>query len=72
MTVADDILYEVSRKSGLTETDLAALIFGRNAGYQQRVNSACRRLCDQGRIERHGNGGPGDPFTYHLKIKRRA
>jgi hypothetical protein len=63
MTVADDIELLVGRKPGLTEAELAQHLFGRE-GYQQRVNSNCRRLIKQGRIERHGDGGPGDPFTY--------
>jgi hypothetical protein len=71
MTVADDILYEVRRKSGLTEADLAALLFGRRNGYQQRVNSTCRRLVDEGVIERQGKGGPGDAFTYRVPPIRR-
>lgn len=41
MTVADDILYEVGRRSGLTEVDLAALLFGRSNGYRQMVNFTC-------------------------------
>jgi hypothetical protein len=72
MTIADDIEDRVRRKPGLTEAELAAFLFGRD-GYQQQVNSACRRLVRDGRIVRHGRGGPGDPFTYHLPpIKRRA
>jgi hypothetical protein len=73
MTIADDIIYEVTRRSGLTEVELAALLFGRRSGYQQRVNSICRRLVEEGRIVRHGNGGRGDPYNYHLPpIKRRV
>jgi hypothetical protein len=34
-------------------------------GYQQRVNSTCRHLFREGRVERHGTGGPGHPFTYY-------
>jgi hypothetical protein len=71
MTVADDIIAEVKRKSGLTEADLAALIFGRQNAYQQRVNSTCRKLVAEGVLVRRGNGGPGDPFTYHLPPLRR-
>ena len=72
MTVADDIMEEVRRKAGLTEAELAALIFGRSKAYQQRVNSTCRRLIREGQIVRKGNGGQADPFTYHLPpIKRR-
>jgi hypothetical protein len=72
MSVRDDILFEVRRKAGHTEEELAALIFGRDNAYQQRVNSTCRRLIAEGLIERQGRGGPGDPYTYRLKpIKRR-
>jgi hypothetical protein len=73
MTVADDILAEVKRKPGLTEGDLAAIIFGRKNAYQQRVNSTCRRLVTERKVVRMGNGGAGDPFRYHLPpIKRRV
>jgi len=71
MTVADDIMYEVRRKAGRTEDELAALIFGRDNAYQQRVNSTCRRLIDEGKIIRKGKGGQSDPFTYHLPPIRR-
>ncbi|MGP8232923.1 MAG: hypothetical protein ACLQL2_09700 [Methylovirgula sp.] len=71
MTVADDILDEVRRKPGLTEIDLAALIFGRQNAYQQRVNSVCRHLAAEGRLIRKGKGGFADPFTYHLPPMRR-
>jgi hypothetical protein len=66
MTVADNIMQEVRRKSGRTEDELAALIFGRDNAYQQRGNSTCRRLIAQGKLVRHGRGRQGDPFTYHL------
>ena len=73
MTVADDIMHEVRRKAGRTEDELAALIFGRDNAYQQRVNSTCRRLIREGKLVRRGEGGQGDPFTYHLPpIKRRV
>jgi hypothetical protein len=72
MTVADDILHEVRRKAGRTEDELAALIFGRDNAYQQRVNSTCRRLVAEGKIVRKGEGGASDPFKYHLPgIERR-
>ncbi len=75
MTVADDVMHEVRRKSGRTEDELAALIFGRDNAYQQRVNSACRRLVAEGKVVRQGKGGASDPFTYHpprVKIDRRG
>lgn len=71
MTVADDILYEVTRKGGWTEEELASLIFGRDNAYQQRVNSTCRKLVSEGKIVRYGRGGPSDPFKYHLPPIRR-
>ena len=66
MTLADDILPLVTRKPGLTEAEIAKYLFGR-LGYQQRVNSTCRGLIREHRIERRGNGGPGHPFSYHHK-----
>ena len=64
MRLADDIDLLVSRKPGLTELALAKSLFG-HMGYQQRVNSTCRHLFREGRVERHGTGGPGHPFTYY-------
>jgi hypothetical protein len=54
MALADDIDLLVSRRPGLTELALAKSLFGR-MGYQQWVNSTCFR---EGRVERHGTGGP--------------
>jgi hypothetical protein len=71
MTLADDILSLVTRKPGLTEAEIAKHLFGR-LGYQQRVNSTCRRLVREYRVERRGNGGPGHPFSYHERIVNRA
>jgi len=66
MAVMDDILREVRIKEGRTEDELAALIFGRDQAYQQRVNPACRQLVAEGTVIRKGNGGPNDPYTYWL------
>jgi hypothetical protein len=66
MTLADDILSLVTRKPGLSEVEIARHLFGR-LGYQQRVNSTCRKLAHEDRIERRGNGGPGLPFIYRRK-----
>jgi hypothetical protein len=74
MTVADDIVALVARKHrlSLTQEDIADMLFGQNNAYQQRVNSACRKLVEEGRLVQHGKGGPADPFTYSLPpIKRR-
>ena len=64
VTVSDQIMVLVRRKSGLTERELAEEIFGNAKGYQQRVNGDCRLLVAQGKLERHGDGGAGDPYTY--------
>jgi hypothetical protein len=73
MTIAEDILAEVRRKPGLTESDLAAIIFGRKNAYQQRVNQDCRMLVAQGKLVREGKGGVADPFTYRFPpIRRRV
>jgi hypothetical protein len=66
MPLAKDILLLVTREPGLTEIEIAKHLFGR-LGYQQRVNSTCRRLVHEYRIERRGVGGPGHPFSYHRK-----
>jgi hypothetical protein len=75
MTIADDIVALVERKQHrlrLTEEDIADMLFGQNNAYQQRVNADCRLLSDTGRLVRHGDGGPADPYTYSLPpIKRR-
>ena len=69
MTTVDDILDQVHRKAGLTATEIAVRVYGRRS-YQQRVNQNCRRLVEAGRLERHGKGGVGDPFTYHPPFKK--
>lgn len=66
MTIAEQIEALVAHRSDLTEAALADHLFG-STGYQQRVNSTCRRLVREGRLERHGKGGPSDPFTYAIK-----
>jgi hypothetical protein len=74
MTIADDIeaLVKRKRRLNLTEEDIADMLFGQNA-YPQRVNSACRQLVKEGRLLRRGEGGPADPFTYHVPpIRRRV
>lgn len=64
-TVQERIKERISERPGLTEAELAQAIFGMD-GYQQRVNSTCRLMIARGEVERRGDGGPSDPFTYHL------
>ena len=72
MALADEIEELVRRKPGLTDVELVRRLHGR-AAYQLQVNSTCRRLVAEGRLERQGRGGWGDPFTYYPpRIKRRA
>jgi hypothetical protein len=71
MTVAQDIEALVAKRPGLTEAEIARELFGGEA-YQQRVNSTCRRLIREGRLQRSGNGGVADPFTYKLGSAVRA
>jgi hypothetical protein len=63
MALADDLQALITRKPGLSEADLAAELFGSD-GYQQRVNSTCRRMIKQGRVRREGNGYQADPYRY--------
>jgi hypothetical protein len=69
--LAGDIDPLVLRRPGLTELALAKSLFGR-IGYQERVNSICRRLFRADNVERRGIGGSGHPLTYHPgKVERR-
>ena len=71
MSLAEDIDLLVSRRPGLTELGLAKTLFGRRS-YQQRINSTCRRLVRECRVERRGTGGPGHPFTYYSSSNSRS
>jgi len=64
MPLADDLEKLICRRPGLTEAELAAELFG-NDGYQQRVNSTCRRILKQGRVRREGTGYQADPYRYY-------
>jgi hypothetical protein len=65
MALADDIEALVGMRPGLTEAEIADHLYGAN-GYQQKVNSTCRRLVKQGRVHREGEGYQSDPYRYHL------
>ena len=66
MTLADDIINELRQNPGLTVAEITLNIFGRRYPYKQKVSKECRRLVKGGRLERRGNGGQDDPFTYFL------
>ena len=68
MALIDDLEALIAKTPGLTEAELAEVIFGPDA-YQQRVNSTCRRLLKEGRVERRGQGY-SDPYRYHIKASR--
>ncbi len=59
----DDIERIIRSKPGLKATEIAAELYGAS-GYHQRVAAECRALVHIGRIERRGDGGPGDPYRY--------
>ena len=64
MGLANDLEVLIARMPGMTESQLAKMMYG-NDGYQQKVNSACRQLVHAGRVERRGKGYALDPFTYY-------
>jgi hypothetical protein len=68
--LVDDIECTIQRRPGLTAAQIAAILFGIH-GYGERVAAGCRLLLSRGLIERHGLGGPGDPFTYHPATQKR-
>ena len=62
---ATRVLNSVRKRAGMTELELAKMLYGPQA-VQQSVNADCRFLVKKGLVVRKGAGGPGDPFTYHL------
>lgn len=69
MSVIDDVEVLIHQRPGLTEVQIAETVLG-NGARQQRVNPSCRQLVKEGQVERHGRGGPGEPFTYYAKGAR--
>jgi len=65
VTVGERIEALVTRITGLTEAQIAEHLFGAG-GYQQRVNSVCRRLVKEDRLKRLGKGYQSDPYTYYV------
>ena len=73
MALADDIVSLIERKhwlrGRLREVDIADMLYGQNNdAYQQQVNAECRRLVENNRLLRLGQGGPSDPYTYDLPL----
>lgn len=64
MSIADQTETLIRQRSGLTEAQIADELFSN--GYQQRVNSSCRRLLRESRVRREGKGGRADPFRYFM------
>ena len=65
LTIADVLVFLISKGPGRTEEQLAVAIFG-GAGYQQRVNRDCRFLVAQGKVERRGSRVLSDPYRYFV------
>jgi hypothetical protein len=61
---ADEIEKLVRSTPGITDMALARALHER-AGGRPRINSICRRLVAEGRIERQGRGGWRQPFTFY-------
>lgn len=62
--VAQQVVEQVKRSPGLTELEIAKAIYG-SAAVQQQVNQTCRKLVQEGVLERRGSGR-SDPFVYYL------
>ena len=63
MTLRARICDVIHSRPGLTELELARVIYGPFA-YQELVRAVCRQLLEDGYIVRRGRGGRHDPFTY--------
>jgi hypothetical protein len=63
----DDVERAIQRKPGLTATEIARELFGKN-GYAEQVRSACQALRVAGRIDRSGGGRPKDPFRHYPRL----
>jgi hypothetical protein len=56
---------------GLTQTDVAKAIYG-SAAYPGQVARVCAELLEEGLIQRHGRGGPADPFVYFWRLRHQV
>lgn len=64
LTIGEVLVFLIEKGPGRTEAQLAEAIFGDRA-YQQRVNQDCQLLANRRLVQRHGAGGPADPFKYY-------
>ena len=69
--LADEIEKLVRSTPGITDMDLAHALH-ECARSRHQINSICRRLVAEGRIERQGRGGWQTPFTYYPRGGRPA
>ena len=68
MGIPDQIVALLAmQKRLLTSKEIAEMLFGKEKGYPQRVDGDLRELVHQGRLERLGDGGVGDPYKYRVK-----
>ena len=59
----DVLQYLIQKGPGRTELELARAIHG-GESYQQSVNTHCAMLVIEGKAERRGAGGRGEPYRY--------
>jgi hypothetical protein len=73
MTIADDILDLLKRKrrSKLTATDIADILYWEDKSYQRRVEVDCLALYEQDRLVRDGKGSLSDPYVYGIAPAKR-
>ncbi len=64
--IRERLLTAIENRPGLTERELAELLYGSDKGYQQLVNWPLRQMVREGLVKRQGRGGLSDPFRYIL------
>ena len=62
-TLSEVLAFLIEKGPGRTGTELADAIGDR--GLEHQVSAECRRLVDQGKIQRRGTGSLFDPFIYY-------
>jgi hypothetical protein len=68
LTIAENILDLLNRKrrSKLTASDIAEMLYWEDKSYRHRVKADCAALYEQGRLVRYGTGSLADPYTYGI------